>query len=129
VAAWFEETVGGRIPPYPVISVPVLLGAVGGVSVALGCGGLLIEKRRAGAIWASAKARTQDFALLVALLAVAVSGLLVLLLRRTSDVGLFVTLHLGSVFALYVLAPYGKFVHAVYRAVAVLIDEQERIPT
>jgi citrate/tricarballylate utilization protein len=62
----------------------------------------------------------------VALDAVAVSGLLLLVFRTTQAVDVLLVLHLGTVFALYVTAPYGKFIHAIYRTAAVLRYNNER---
>ena len=47
-------------------------------------------------------------------------------LRATPALGPALTLHLGSLVALYVTAPYGKLVHAVYRFAALLRDAGER---
>jgi citrate/tricarballylate utilization protein len=54
------------------------------------------------------------------------TGLLVLLVRTTSALGTILILHLAAVAALFLTAPYGKFVHFVYRSFALLRFEIER---
>jgi len=57
---------------------------------------------------------------LVLLLLTAVSGLLLLALREHAVMGVLLVAHLGIVLALFVTLPYGKLVHGLYRAVALL---------
>jgi len=40
--------------------------------------------------------------------------------------GPLLALHLGAVFALFITMPYGKFVHGIYRFVALVRYAQER---
>jgi citrate/tricarballylate utilization protein len=56
----------------------------------------------------------------------AVSGLALLLWRETSAMGPLLALHLGFVFALFITLPYGKFVHGLYRFVALVRYARER---
>lgn len=126
VAAFIAETFLDRLPPYPVLSVPVMLGLVGGISMVAGCLGLIAEKRRMTRGLAAEEAVTQDYSLLVSLLVVSLTGLLLLVLRETAAMGILVVVHLGAVFALFLLAPYGKFVHVVYRTAALMQDQRER---
>jgi len=42
VAAAIEQEFMGLIPPYQVLSVPVLLGTIGGIATAAGCLGFLL---------------------------------------------------------------------------------------
>jgi citrate/tricarballylate utilization protein len=126
VSAFVEEAFFGVVPPYAALSVPVALGFVGGLGVIVGCLGLIRLKvlyaRRSGAQGAPA----MDSAFLLALLLVAGTGMMLLLLRDTALVRLMLIVHLGTVGAFYLTAPYGKFVHGVYRFVAVLRSVQER---
>jgi citrate/tricarballylate utilization protein len=43
-----------------------------------------------------------------------------LLWRDTAAMGPLLALHLGVVFALFIIMPYGKFVHGLYRFVALV---------
>lgn len=48
------------------------------------------------------------------------AGLLLLVLRTTPAMGILLALHIGIVFALFVTMPYGKFVHGIYRFLALV---------
>ncbi|MFZ1920033.1 MAG: tricarballylate utilization protein TcuB, partial [Xanthobacteraceae bacterium] len=67
-----------------------------------------------------------DYALLFLLLLAAVTGLLLLALRDTSAMAVVLAVHLGFIFALFVMLPYSKFVHAAYRSAALLEAAVER---
>ena len=59
-------------------------------------------------------------------LAEATLPMALLILRETSAMGPLLALHLGVVFALFLTLPYGKFVHGIYRFVALVRYAQER---
>ena len=52
--------------------------------------------------------------------------MLTLVFRNTSAMAAMLTLHLASLVALYATAPYGKFVHGVYRFQALLKNRAEQ---
>ena len=67
-----------------------------------------------------------DAAFIVMLFLTSVTGLALLLLRATPAMGPLLALHLGVVFALFITMPYGKFVHGIYRFVALVRYARER---
>jgi citrate/tricarballylate utilization protein len=64
--------------------------------------------------------------MLILLAAVAKTGLLLLAFRATAAMGWLLALHLGFVLALFLAAPYSKFIHGLFRMAALLRDHAER---
>jgi citrate/tricarballylate utilization protein len=126
VAAFLYEWVLGLLPPYGLLSLPVLLGLGGGVAVTVASAMLLRLKLRGHRHLTTPGTVAMDATFLVALLAVSVTGLALLGLRDTPAMGTLLLVHLATVAALYLTAPYGKFVHAVYRFGAILRSAAER---
>jgi citrate/tricarballylate utilization protein len=126
VSAFVEETAFGVKPPYPLLSVPVVLGVLGGIGVIAGSTGLLRLKRLSGRDQTTDQAIGLDTSFLLALLLVSVTGALLLVLRETALMRVMLIIHLATVFAFYLTAPYGKFVHIVYRVAALLRSVDER---
>jgi citrate/tricarballylate utilization protein len=119
-AAAVEQDLLGIDPPYPLLSVPVILGTVGGVAILAGVAGLFGLKRRSDTRPASPPMRRMDLAFLLTLALVAGTGLLLLVLRDTAAMGIVLVVHLSTVAVLFVTMPYGKFAHAVYRFAALV---------
>src|SRR4029079_2627119 len=115
----------GLEAPYAVASVPVVLGTVGGIGVVTGTLGLLIGARTRDAALTDAAQRRLDRSFIVLLLLTGASGLLLLALREHLRVGRLLRVHLGLVLALFVTLPYGKFVHGIYRAIALAQHARE----
>lgn len=116
----------GLQAPYPWYDLPVLLGTVGGVGLVVGPIGLLAEKTRRDPQLREGTPYGMDVAFLLMLLLTSVTGLALLVLRATPAMGLLLAFHLGVVFALFVTMPYGKFVHGIYRFLALLRAARER---
>jgi citrate/tricarballylate utilization protein len=114
------------LPPYSLTSAPVIFGGVGGVALIVGTGGLIYIKLQSDREPAAAAASGMDYVFLVTLGLAALTGMLTLILRATGAMGSILVLHLASIAALFISAPYGKFVHAVYRTLAVIRYEIER---
>ncbi len=126
VAAAIEENLFGVLPPYPLLSFPVLLGLVGGVLVTAGCIGLLWMRRDAPAALTAERTGRLGEAFIWSLLLVSVTGLMLLALRDTALMGPLLLVHLATVFSFFLTAPYSHFVHALYRSVAIARSVQER---
>ncbi|AWD23165.1 hypothetical protein B6K69_17030 [Fuscovulum blasticum] len=122
--AWLHSR--GQVAPYPVVSLPVLLGAIGGLAMLAGL--TLLERRSRSADQAPASARmlAEDRFARAQLAAVAGSGLLLLALRETPVMGLMLALHLGSVLGFALLLPFGKLSHGGWRFAALLRHAGER---
>ena len=67
-----------------------------------------------------------DVAFIVMLFLTSLTGMALLLLRETPAMGPLLALHLGVVFSLFITMPYGKFVHGIYRFVALVRYARER---
>jgi citrate/tricarballylate utilization protein len=115
-----------RLPPYPLVSPPVIFGVVGGVLLIVGTSGFIAMKKKSDREPALQRAYAIDYTFLTLLLVVALSGMLTLILRATPALGILLVVHLGLVAALFISAPYGKFVHAVYRSLALVRYYSER---
>ncbi|MGW5237494.1 tricarballylate utilization 4Fe-4S protein TcuB [Monashia sp. NPDC004114] len=113
-------------PPYPWLSVPVLTGTVGGLSMVIGCTALLVLKTRASTVTSYAQMTVKDYGLLVALEFLALSGLAVLLLRTTPAFGIAFLVHFAAVVLTFAVAPYSKLSHAIFRFLAIVRDNVER---
>ena len=116
----------GREAPYAWYDLPVLLGTLGGIGLTVGTSGLLWAKRRRNPELQDQTRQTMESALSWTLLQVAVTGLLLLALRATQLMETLLALHLGSVLLLFVIMPYGKFVHGIYRFAALVRYAKER---
>jgi citrate/tricarballylate utilization protein len=67
-----------------------------------------------------------DFALLFLLLLAGLTGLPLLAFRATGAMGPLLAIHFGVILALFLLLPYSKFVHGIYRSLALLRWAKER---
>ncbi|HEY4440721.1 MAG TPA: tricarballylate utilization 4Fe-4S protein TcuB [Candidatus Elarobacter sp.] len=128
-SAAFMQDVLRVEPPYPLLSVPVLLGTLGGIAIAIGAAGLWVVKRRSDARPMEPRQVALDDAFLVLLEVVALTGLALLAFRATAAMPALLVVHLGAVAGLFVTIPYGKLVHAVYRFIALVkhAHEQRRL--
>ena len=114
------------LPPYSLASAPVIFGAIGGVALIIGTGGLIYFKLRSDREPAAAGASGMDYVFLATLGLTALTGMLTLIFRATPAMGSILVLHLACIAALFISAPYGKFVHVVYRTLALVRYETER---
>jgi citrate/tricarballylate utilization protein len=98
----------------------VVLGTLGGVGLVVGSIGLLAAKFRRAPELLDESRFGMDVAFIVMLLLTAITGLALLVLRATPAMGITLAVHLGVVFALFLTLPYGKFVHGLYRFLALV---------
>jgi citrate/tricarballylate utilization protein len=114
--------------PYGPLSMPVILGTLGGFGIVIGPAGLYAARRRQDRELRdpAAAARGMDVAFLAMLCLTGLTGLLLLVLRATPAMGTLLAVHLGFVFAFFLAMPYGKFVHGLYRYAALVRYAMER---
>jgi len=116
--------------PYPFFSLPVLLGTVGGILMVFGCTGLLATRAKRNPALKRADQSVMDVGFVVLLLLIAASGLALLAVRTTAAMPLVHLFHLSTVLAFFLLMPYSKFVHGLYRGIALWWHHREqRNPT
>lgn len=115
----------GWLAPYDYTSLPVVLGAAGGIGLVIGPLGLYWLRRRRDPATADPAQRGLDEGFIVLLLLSSITGLVLLVLRETSAMAMLLIVHLGVVLALFLTLPYGKFVHGVYRSAALLKNALE----
>ena len=110
--------------PYPLgfslISLPVLLGTVGGIGLLVGPAGLLWLHLRRDPNTSDLQQKPMDLGFIALLFLTSLTGLALMLWRDTSFLALLLAVHLGVVMALFVTLPYGKFAHGIFRSAALL---------
>ncbi|WP_314410748.1 tricarballylate utilization 4Fe-4S protein TcuB, partial [Pseudomonas kuykendallii] len=106
--------------PYPIFSVPVILGIAGGIGLLIGPAGLLWLNLRRDPAHGDEKQKPMDRGFIALLFLVSASGLALLALRDTSALGAMLALHLGLVMAFFLTMPYSKFAHGIFRSAALL---------
>ncbi|MGH9809295.1 MAG: tricarballylate utilization 4Fe-4S protein TcuB, partial [Terriglobia bacterium] len=116
----------GREAPYPWWDLPVVLGTLGGIGLLIGPIGLLVAKSTRDPVLADEKRYGMDVAFILMLFLTSLTGLVLLVLRETAAMGPLLAIHIGVVFALFITMPYGKFVHGIYRFVALVRYARER---
>jgi citrate/tricarballylate utilization protein len=110
----------GWIAPYPLTSLPVILGTVGGIGLLVGPAGLLWLNMRRDPSHGDTAQRPMDRGFIALLFLTSATGLALLVWRDTGAMAFWLAVHLGVVMALFLTLPYGKFAHAVYRCAALL---------
>ncbi len=112
--------------PYDLPSLPKLLGAVGGLSLAVGTAGLWRLNLRRHPLHGDAAQKPMDRGFIALLFLTATSGLALWAARGTPALALTLCLHLGAVMALFATLPYGKFGHGIFRTAALLRHAVEK---
>lgn len=117
--------------PYGYTSLPVLLGAAGGLGLIVGPAGLMALRQQTDDARVYPDQRALNTSFIVLLLLTSVTGLLLLVFRHTSLMSPLLVVHLGIVLALFIMMPYGKFVHGIYRTAALVrfaLDDATHVP-
>jgi citrate/tricarballylate utilization protein len=111
--------------PYGYGSLPVLLGTAGGFGLLIGPAGLYSIGRLRDPAAADPAHRYLEHGLIVLLFLSSLTGLVLLVFRETPAMAYLLIVHLGVVLALFLTLPYGKFVHGLYRAAALVKHARE----
>ncbi|MBH1967622.1 MAG: tricarballylate utilization 4Fe-4S protein TcuB [Pseudomonadales bacterium] len=106
--------------PYPIFSLPVMLGIAGGIGLLIGPAGLLWLNLRRNPAHGDEHQKPMDRGFIALLFLVSASGLALLAFRETSALGLMLAIHLGLVMAFFLTMPYSKFAHGIFRSAALL---------
>ncbi|RYX87142.1 MAG: tricarballylate utilization 4Fe-4S protein TcuB [Bradyrhizobiaceae bacterium] len=106
--------------PYAFTSAPVILGSLGGIGLIIGPIGLLWLNFKRDALRTDVAQKPLDRGFIMLLLLISVTGFALLLLRDTRFMALWLAIHLGTVMALFLTLPYGKFAHGIFRSAALL---------
>lgn len=109
--------------PYPLFSLPKLLGVPGGMMMVAGAAGLAWLKLRADRALGAARVWGGEMAFVVLLGAVALTGLALYAATGSALVGPLLAIHLASVMVLFLLMPFSKMVHGFYRLAALTAEE------
>ena len=125
VATIYHYVFGWKAP-YPFVSVPVILGTLGGIGLLVGPAGLVWLKMRRDPELADPKQDGMDVAFLALLFLTGLTGLALLAFRESAAMGSLLAIHLAFVLAMFATMPYGKFVHAIYRFAALARYHVER---
>ena len=123
VAAFYHWL--GWPAPYGYSSAPVVLGTLGGFGLLVGPAGLYSISRLRDETATDPTQRPLELGFLVLLFLSSLTGLALLILRETQAMATLLIVHLGVVLALFLTLPYGKFVHGLYRAAALVKHAQE----
>lgn len=110
----------GLQAPYAYTSLPVVLGTLGGIGLLIGPAGLLWLNMTRDPDHGDQAQRPMDRGFIALLFTISLTGLVLMVLRNTSYMGLLLAIHLGTVMALFLTMPYGKFAHGIYRTVSLL---------
>jgi citrate/tricarballylate utilization protein len=125
VAAVYDNFFGWRAP-YAYLSLPVVLGALGGIGLIVGPLGLLALKMRRDPRIVDSRQDGMDLSFIGLLLASAITGLALMMLRGTTAMSSLLAIHLAVVAALFITLPFGKFIHGIYRSAALLRNALEQ---
>jgi citrate/tricarballylate utilization protein len=112
--------------PYALWSLPVLLGIAGGIGLLIGPAGLFVLSRKRDPVLIDGAHKGMDTAFITMLFLVSLTGFALMVLRDTPAMGILLAIHLGVVLGLFLSLPYGKFVHGLYRFLALVKYAIER---
>lgn len=108
--------------PYPLWSLPKLLGVPGGLMMVAGAAGLALLKLRADRSLGAARVWGGEMAFVLLLGLVALTGLALYAATGSALVGPLLAIHLATVMVLFLLMPFSKMVHGFFRLAALVAE-------
>ncbi len=118
VASYYHYILG-ITAPYDYNSAPVILGSIGGIMLIIGTVGILYLKKVSHKVMHNTM-QSLEYTFIYLLLFVALTGMILLITRETIWMAFWLSVHLGFVFSLFLVVPYSKFMHSIYRFLAIL---------
>lgn len=106
--------------PYPIFSLPVILGTLGGIGLVIGPSGLLYLNLKRHPLHGDREQKPVDRGFIFLLLIVSASGLVLMAFRNTPYMALLLIFHLATVMTFFITMPFGKFAHGFYRSASLL---------
>ena len=125
VAAIYHDMLGWE-SPYALTSIPVVLGTLGGIGLLVGTAGLLYLKWLSDRRPSDGTMMQMDVSFILVLFLTTLTGMLLLAFRETAAMGTLLAIHLGVVAAFFLMIPYGKLAHVVYRYSALVRNAIEQ---
>ena len=110
--------------PYPLWSLPKLLGVSGGILLSLGCGWMVVLKLKADRDLGDVNAWNGEVGFVLLLGFVGLSGLVLYAMGSSVLMPALLALHLGAVLTFFLLTPFTKMAHGFYRLAALVRDAQ-----
>ncbi|NEX46585.1 tricarballylate utilization 4Fe-4S protein TcuB [Rhodobacter sp. ETT8] len=115
--------------PYPLLSLPKLLGVPGGLMMVAGAVGLALLKLRADPALGAVRVWGGEMAFILLLGGVALTGLALYAATGSALVGPLLAVHLATVMVLFLLMPFSKMVHGFYRLAALVAEAGRPAPS
>jgi citrate/tricarballylate utilization protein len=109
-----------RSAPYPLFSVPIILGTVGGIGLVVGPLGLWAIRARRDRDTVDPDQKGLDHGFILLLVLTSATGLALLAFRDSAAMAVLLIVHVATVLTLFLTLPYGKFVHGLYRVAALI---------
>jgi len=112
--------------PYTLFSLPKILGISGGILLSLGSAGMMILKTSGDKNLSDKRVWGGEFGFIFLLFFVSTSGLTLYVFGGVGYLDVWLSVHLGSVFAFFLLTPYSKMAHGFYRLTALVQEEHKK---
>jgi citrate/tricarballylate utilization protein len=116
----------GWAAPYDLPSLPKVLGAVGGIALLLGTGGLFKLNLQRDPRQGDSAQKPMDLGFIALLFFTSLTGMALWLGRGSASLPTLLAVHLGVVMALFATMPYNKFAHGIFRTAALLRHAVEK---